>query len=224
MVQEQRLDTRLTNIIEGQYPEWQLAISILDPGWRLLRESLKKSVLYFGYQVSASKPANPQTLWFDLLVYVVQMYGDLDRVGLSGIIGEVVGQNSIQLMDFSFSEKGAFRRFEEYLLRDLEIPTEIWDKFWILVDQNKGPLIQVMKSHQGAYNFHEHFFPQFDTVSKRGPGTTTAMSFKWSLATIVSVGTLLGSVNGGTAIPTAGLSLLSLVGSAIAAGYAAGKG
>jgi hypothetical protein len=209
--------------ISNTNPIWQYAISVLDDSWRLLREDLKKTVLYFGYDVSASTDSS-QNRWKNLEDQVYHLFGDLDRVGLSEIIGEVVKRSSNLLGgDFSYFSAKDFRRFEESLVRDLEIPDQAWDRFWRLVDERKDNLIREMERFGEDYNFREHLFPSIAITFREGPGSPESMSFKWSLGTIVGVGTLLGSVNGSAAIATAGLSLLSFLAAAAAAGYAAGR-
>jgi hypothetical protein len=108
----------------------------------------------------------------------------------------------------------------------LEIPDQAWDRFWRLVDERKDNLIREMERFGEDYNFCEHLFPSIAITFREGPGSPESMSFKylvhkWSIGTIVGVGTFLGSVNGSASIATAGLSLLSLL--AAAAGYAAGR-
>lgn len=136
--------------------EWENAIERLDQ--RLLNTSLE-SMKHLG-RFFAHDEDQPdrilQMAWFSLEAQTLYLLRELDSSGVSRILGEVTPD---YLADFSYSDASAFREEEERMLSDFEVPQEGWDRFWALVDRNKGEWLSQARELR-PYSAYEHLSPE----------------------------------------------------------------
>jgi len=164
-----------------------------------------------------------EVMWHSLQTHILYFLRELDKSGLSKIIGQVAPN---YLGEFSFKNATSFRETEENLLRDLAIPEEAWNLFWEYVDENKGLILSEMRGHTN-YSFYEHlYFPLIERFREL-PLTSRHLSpFRWGKALLTALGTGLGLIDWAPTVATAGLltpiAITSTVAACTAVGSAAG--
>lgn len=207
---------KLDEALRGE-PGWGTALGKVDKDLLgISMKALKRVVLYFGHQEKPTRDSL-QLGWQCMEPLVHLFFRELDSAGLSEIIARV---GPAHLRNFEYRTAHEFRKFEEKLVEDLKIPPQAWDRFWSLVDDNKGMVLTQMEK----LGFRRSLSPRFVEQFQKDWGSLTPMSpFNWSKAIAVGLGTVIGIGNTVLAIPTVGIAVASVIAAGVAAADAVGS-
>lgn len=154
-----------------------------------------------------------RTAWLSLEAQTLQILRELDSSGVSRVVGDVAPE---YLADFSYRDAHVFREYEERALSDFKVPEEGWERFWALVDRDKGEWLSQVRELR-PYSAYEHLSPRIVEQFEVGPGPYKHLSpFKWWKPVVAVLGnaSILADTLG--AVPTGGLTVASIVAGSIA--------
>jgi|GEM_PF-6540284 len=189
-----------------QEPNWDRGLDNLDRD--LIRLSLRATQLSTYAFAHEDDPSETWTraAWRNFVVQFVQFLTELDRTGLSEIMGRLTPE---YLADFSFSNAREFREFEENLedVPVLEMPREGWNRFWGIADVAVPRFLEVMRVNQPFM-----FRPLFSETHQKFEASVLNFEhlspFKWRKAVAAGTGFLLAIAD--TAVIARPLELDSL--------------
>jgi hypothetical protein len=152
-----------------------------DPRWIQAKERLDETLLsanlktakelfyFFAFEENASG-RTLEMAWLSLESQILNFLREVDFTGVSQVLGEVAPE---YLAQFSFTNATEFRRTEEALLNDLEIPQEAWNRFWSLADEKKGKWLSQVSQlrEQAPYSAYLHLAPSVIDQFAEGPGS-----------------------------------------------------
>lgn len=201
--------------------------------------ALNNIVLYLGYDATPLDRFLYVAL-SNLQSQIYHLYRTLDDYGLSTIISREARDF---LSQFSYVAATEFRSEEKRLIKeiydktrgrnktikDLQIPEEAWNRFWLTVDRNKGTIVTKMQVASHDRFLYFVLYKEYVENAFRDPlgnftlGEFMPMSpFNWSKALCSGIGATLLAVNALASIPSAGITAASFIGGLIASSIAGG--
>jgi hypothetical protein len=203
-----KLDHRL------EHYNWHRKISYLD----------HKS-LHYSYDIIASVTRrlanidpNRTAAGKDLLI-ILQSHMFYLCLGITSTLRQIVKE----LPPFNFQSLVNFRQVEESLLRDLEMPSNAWERFWITLDNNKDEALNQMR-RDSKYTLRKYLIPGILSETPYALEDIQRMSpFSWSKAIVGGAGATMAIADGLTTTISPGTSAFSFIASILATAYVSGK-
>jgi hypothetical protein len=150
------------------------------------------------------------SIWNRLVVINSEIFRIYDECGYTKIMNRYGPE---YLDSIYFAKSHEFRKIEEELLSEINIPKKIWDEFWNEVDEKKKLFMKQMLDRK---DFSLYNTLDIQKAIKLGPGSLGPMSpFNKGKIVFASIGGILSVVNAFLAPASAGISLSSVIAGAV---------
>ena len=210
---------KLSRDLEGD-PEWREARKRIDKeGMKLMAELLKKSLYYL---MHTNEP-NPKIVrHLSCLIHDAALFvsNHLDETGASAILAErAVGH----IGKLSFSDFAPPLSFELALIRELEIPNYVWSDYCVIIEKQKGRLLEEMDTRGREFSLKQFLEPKISFLLGESEYRFQQMSpFRWGKAIATGLGVLILTANTTFLTPSCGISVASIFAGTVGAAFVSG--